>query len=153
MYRLTNCYFCTKNSRGYNSFYSRLEITVCTCVGNLRWDNCDIAECNSGCTPLTLPHSPSPLVWFGLPQGSCAVGVKGHAGERGGTCCSSRILMARSVEENIFTMTGMIFCWYSSVDRNFPTWQRTRGRDTQRELGTFGFLNLGTSRSRDSYIR
>lgn len=37
------------------------------------------------------------------------------------TCCSSRILMARSVEENIFTMTGMIFCWYSSADKYFPT--------------------------------
>ena len=39
--------------------------------------------------------------------------------------------MARSVEENIFTMTGMIFCWYSSVERNFPTWQRTRQRHTE----------------------
>lgn len=37
------------------------------------------------------------------------------------TCCSSRILMALSVEENIFTITGIIFCWYSSADRNFPT--------------------------------
>lgn len=43
--------------------------------------------------------------------------------ERENTCCRSRILIARSVEENIFTMTGMIFCWYSSADRNFPTWQ------------------------------
>lgn len=34
--------------------------------------------------------------------------------------------MARSVEENIFTMTGMIFCWYSSADRNFPTWHTNR---------------------------
>lgn len=29
--------------------------------------------------------------------------------------------MARSVDENIFTTTGMIFCWYSSALRNFPT--------------------------------
>lgn len=29
--------------------------------------------------------------------------------------------MARSVDENILTTTGMIFCWYSSVLRNLPT--------------------------------
>lgn len=56
------------------------------------------------------------------------------------TCWSSRILMARSVEENIFTMTGMIFCWYSSGDRNFPTWQRQKERDM--EKGTI-FCPLG----------
>jgi len=32
--------------------------------------------------------------------------------------------MARSVEENIFTMTGMIFCWYSSADKYFPTYHK-----------------------------
>lgn len=29
--------------------------------------------------------------------------------------------MARSVDENIFTTTGSIFCWYSSGLRNLPT--------------------------------
>lgn len=51
---------------------------------------------------------------------------KGSTRQEARTCCSSRILMALSVEENIFTITGMIFCWYSSADRNFPTWERDR---------------------------
>lgn len=50
------------------------------------------------------------------------------------TCCKSRILIARSVEENIFTMTGIIFCWYSSADKYFPTWGQTSQRTVKLDV-------------------
>ena len=37
------------------------------------------------------------------------------------TCWRRRMRMARSVDENILTTTGMIFSWYSSARRDFPT--------------------------------
>lgn len=57
--------------------------------------------------------------------------------------------MARSVDENILTTTGMIFCWYSSALRNLPTFgkEQEMGLSCLRGsgvtlLGSFIFLGF-----------